>query len=70
MSVLPSLGPPLNRSMGAAEGSFQGNDSIQFAVYVRNGWGSPASVGALAVGGSMLGGELRMKSFIRGRGSA
>ena len=70
MSVLPSLGPPLNRSTGAAEGSFRGNDSIQFAVYVRNGWESPASVGGLAVGGSMLGVELHTKSFNRGRGSA
>ena len=70
MSVLPSLGPPLNQGTGAAEGSFRGNDSIQFVVYVKNGWGLRASVGGLAVGGSMPGVELRMKSFNRGRGSA
>ena len=70
MSVLPSLGPPLNQGTGAAEGSFRGNDSIQFAVYVKNGWGLRASVGGLAVGGSMPGVELRTKSFTRGRGSA
>ena len=56
--------------MGATEGIFWGNDNIQFAVYARNDWGSPDSVGGLAVGGSMLGVELRTKSFNRGRGSA
>ena len=56
--------------MGAAEGSFRGNDSIQFAVYVKNGWGLRASVGGLAVGGSMLGVEPRTKGFNKGRGSA
>ena len=70
MSVLPSFGPPLNRSTGAAEGSFRGNDSIQFAVCVKNGWGLHVSVGGPAVGGSMPGVELHTRSFNRGRGFA
>ena len=67
MSVLHSLGPPLNQNKGTTEGNFRGNGNIQSAVYVRSGWGSPVSVGGLVVDGSMLGVELRMKSFHRAR---